>query len=301
MKQRERPVLHPPTPDWRDAIQIHPAAELFSMMSDPELEHLAKDIEVNGLRMGVAWLRTPDGPFLLDGRNRVAAISRIADEDRRAELQEELQRSCKLLPAETDPLAYVFSANNCRRHLTPSDRRKLISKLLKAYPDLSDRAIARLVGTSHTTVAAVRAEFNGQSGHKPMEERREASGRKARGRKAGSKPVIKQTTKREVTPPTPTEDAGSTGAIAVPPSARNSGRDAEWIARVLQAVTGLAAMPADTSYIVAIVRSSISAKPVEARMFKATAWLKEFCEEWDKTHLPGRNRPISGHRKATLT
>ena len=294
-------MIDPPTPAWRDGIQIHPAAELFPMMSDPELDRLAKDIEVNGLRMGVAWLRTPDGPFLLDGRNRVAAISRIADEDRRAELQEELQRSRKILPAETDPLAYVFSANNCRRHLTPADKRQLISKLLNAYPGLSDRAIAKLVGTSHTTVAAVRGEPNGQSGHKPMAERRDASGRKARGRKAGSKLAIEKAAKREVTPPSPREDGGSTGAIAGPLPARNSGRDAEWIARILQAVTGLAAMPADTRYIVTIVRSSISAKPVEARMFKASTWLKEFCEEWDKTHLPGRNRPISGHEMATLT
>ena len=272
-------MIHPPTPDWRDAIQIHPAADLFSMMSDPELEHLAKDIEANGLRTGVAWLSTPEGPLLLDGRNRVAAISRIGDEDRRAELQEELQRSHKILPAETDPLAYVFSANNCRRHLSAADKRKLSSKLLTAYPDLSDRAIARLVGTSHTTVAALRSGSNGQSGHKPAE-RREASGRKARGRKA--KLAIEQTAMREATPPTPREDEGSTGAIAGPLPARNSGRDVEWIARVLQAATGLAAMPADTSYIVAIVRSSISAKPVEARMFRASAWLKEFCDEWDK-------------------
>ena len=50
----------------------------------------------------------------------------------------------------------------------------------KAYPDLSDRAIARLLAASHTTVAAVRGVSNGQSGHKPAE-RREASGRKARG------------------------------------------------------------------------------------------------------------------------
>jgi hypothetical protein len=274
-------VLHPPTSDWRDAIQIHPAADLFPMMSDPELDHLAKDIEMNGLRTGLAWLSTPEGPLLLDGRNRVAAISRIADEDRRAELREELQRRRKILPAETDPLAYVFSANNCRRHLTPADKRQLISKLLKAYPDLSDRAIARLVGTSHTTVAAVRGDFNGQSGHKPTAERREASGRKARGRKAGSKPAIEQTATREVTPPTPREE-GSTGAIAGPLPARNASREAEWIARVLQAVTGLAAMPADASYIVAIVRPSSSAKPVEARMFKASAWLRDFCDEWDE-------------------
>jgi hypothetical protein len=278
------------TPDWRDGIQIHPAADLFPMMSDPELEHLAKDIEANGLRTRLAWLSTPDGLLLLDGRNRVAAICRIADEDRRAELREELQRSRKILPAETDPLAYVFSVNNCRRHLTPTDKRKLIFKLLKAYPDLSDRAIARLVGASHTTVAAVRSGSNGQFGHKPTAERREASGRTARGHKAGSKP---KAAKRAVTPRNPRDDEASTGEIAGPPPARKSRLEVELIARVLQAVTGLAAMPADASYIVAIVRSSNSAKPVEARMFKASAWLKEFCEEWDEARTAVQVRASS--------
>jgi hypothetical protein len=293
----------------RDGIQIHPAAELFAMMSDPELDHLAKDIEANGLRMGVAWASTPEGPVLLDGRNRVAALARIADEDRRAELQEELHRSRNILPAETDPLAYVFSVNNCRRHLTPADKRKLISKLLNAYPDLSDRAIARLVATSHTTVAAVRDEFNGQSGHKPAAERREASGRKARGRKAGPKRTIEQTTMRAVPLPNPGEDKGSIGEIARPMPARKSRLDLELIARLLQAVTGLAAMPAEISDIVALIRSSESADPVEARAFKASAWLKEFCDEWDAARTAEQvrasslmaDRAISGHKRAALT
>jgi hypothetical protein len=155
-------------------------------------------------------------------------------------------------------------------------------------PDLAEtpdkasvRRQLRRPGTSHATVAAVRDESNGQSGHKPAAERREASGRKARGRKAGSKRAIEQTTMRAVPPPTPGEDKGSTGEIVGPRPARKSRLDLELIARLLQAVTGLAAMPADISYMVALVRSSNSANPVEARVFKASAWLKEFCEKWD--------------------
>jgi len=272
-------VIHTSTPNWRDGIQIHPAADLFPMMSDPELNHLAEDIEANGLCTGVVWMSTPEGPVLLDGRNRLAAIFRIADEDRRAALQQEVQRSGKILPAETDPLAYVFAANCRRRQLTAADRRTLICKLLKAYPDLSDRAIARLLGTSHTTVAALRGS-NGQSGHKPSE-RWEASGRKARGRKAGSTLAIEGTAKRAVMPTNSPTGRGSTGEIIGPPPPRAS-HEVEWIARLLQAVTALAAMPADAGYIVDIVRSSTSAEPVAARRFEALAWFKQFCDECDQ-------------------
>ena len=72
----------------------------------------------------------------------------------------------------------------------------------------------------------------------------------------------------------------STGEITSPPSTRTS-QEVEWIARLLQAVTALAAMPADARYIVDIVRSLTSAEPVAARMSEAFAWLKQFCDEWD--------------------
>ena len=36
-------MIHTPTPDWRDGMQIHPAAELFPMMADAELDHPARN------------------------------------------------------------------------------------------------------------------------------------------------------------------------------------------------------------------------------------------------------------------
>src|SRR5688572_24079499 len=70
---------------WRDRIEIHPAAELFPMLSEAELDELAADIAANGLRQGVV-LWTPDPRskgrrnhkqlFLLDGRNRLEALER---------------------------------------------------------------------------------------------------------------------------------------------------------------------------------------------------------------------------------
>src|SRR6266700_1890116 len=70
---------------WRDRVKPHPAADLFPMMSEPDLTELAEDIAGSGLRQGVV-LWTPDrksygdGPpeenYLLDGRNRLQAVER---------------------------------------------------------------------------------------------------------------------------------------------------------------------------------------------------------------------------------
>src|SRR5262249_20820609 len=56
----------------------------------------------------------------------------------------------------SDPLGFVISMNIHRRHLSPEQRRNIIAKLLKANPQLSDRAIATQAKVSPTTVGEVR-------------------------------------------------------------------------------------------------------------------------------------------------
>ena len=82
-----------------------------------------------------------------------------------------------------DPYAVVISANIHRRRLTADQKRELIANVLKAKPELSDRAIAKQVKADHKTVAKVRAKKK-PNGELPHKDRTEASGRKARGRKA---------------------------------------------------------------------------------------------------------------------
>ena len=72
---------------------VHPAAALLPMMSDAELEALAADIKANGLLEPiVVWVdnsaaaKGSEGPFttyLLDGRNRLAALERLGIKDPR--------------------------------------------------------------------------------------------------------------------------------------------------------------------------------------------------------------------------
>ena len=38
---------------WRDQYKVHPAADVFPMMSDEELEALGDDIKKNGLRQPI--------------------------------------------------------------------------------------------------------------------------------------------------------------------------------------------------------------------------------------------------------
>ena len=53
----------------------------------------------------------------------------------------------------------MLSVNAHRRHLTLEQKRELITKLLKAHPSMSDRAIARQVGVDNKTVGSLRRKL----------------------------------------------------------------------------------------------------------------------------------------------
>jgi hypothetical protein len=141
----------PPKPavssSWRERLPVHPAAELFPLMSEAELEQLAEDIKENDLLVRIVLL--PDGQ-LIDGRNRLDAAERaglpIFDEDGNLALPS------RPLKRKIDPYVYVFSVNFRRRHLTPEQRDNVIRKAKAERPDLSIRAIAAAANTSKSTV-----------------------------------------------------------------------------------------------------------------------------------------------------
>src|SRR5262249_31178360 len=142
---------------WRGRIAVHPAADLFPMMPDDELDALAKDIEENGLQQPIVFLKDA----VLDGRNRLAAIYRIKDEKRRERFEREIRECQKpiVLPFCDDPLGYVASANLHRRHLSLDDRQRIAAELLKANPGRSDRATAKIAGLSHPVVGGIRRDL----------------------------------------------------------------------------------------------------------------------------------------------
>jgi hypothetical protein len=154
-------------------ITVHPAAEMFPMMDDAELDELAADIERNGLYEAIAY----QNGELLDGRNRLAAIYRIKDEKRRTYLLGVVASSKRALEVQ-DPVAYVVSANLRRRHLTPKQKRDITAALLKERPERSNRATAKIAKVSDKTAASVRRELEGRAEIPNVDTRSDTKGRK---------------------------------------------------------------------------------------------------------------------------
>ena len=58
---------NPQAPSWRNVLPVHPAAELFPLMSPEELRDLGADIRKNELTMPIV-LWKGDRTYVLDGR-----------------------------------------------------------------------------------------------------------------------------------------------------------------------------------------------------------------------------------------
>lgn len=178
---------------WRDKIKVHPAADLFPMMSGEELESLADDIKRNGLRERVIMWRPSNRDedrgecCLLDGRNRLTAMEMAGIDPFRGSRRIVAakyalhvvgayyaldpttgERKTKPSPwrgqdsdgiCVGDAYRFVVSANIHRRHLTSEQKRALIAELLKAQPGKSNRAIAKQAKADDKTVGSVRKQL----------------------------------------------------------------------------------------------------------------------------------------------
>jgi hypothetical protein len=185
---------------WRQLLPVHPAAELFPMMSEEELRALGKDIGTNGLQSPIAIFRKNVSGrceyALLDGRNRLDAMEAVGVE---------FGISCKkgycyfttpvIMPydfpdfpdpimVDTDPYAFVLSANAHRRHLTLEQKRELIEKVLKMAPQKSDRQVSEAVKVSPSTVGAIRKSLEKVGDVSKLDTRTDTKGRQQRAHKA---------------------------------------------------------------------------------------------------------------------
>jgi hypothetical protein len=149
------------TNSWRDVLPVHPAAELFPMMSDAELRELGEDIKKNGLKVPVILWSPNNGRdhYLLDGRNRLDAMELVGLPTVYPNgVFRGFSGDLNTQSVTKDPYVYVISTNIHRRQLTADQRRELIAKVLKAKPEQSNRQIAKQVKADHKTVAAARAK-----------------------------------------------------------------------------------------------------------------------------------------------
>ena len=104
-------------------MEAHPAADLFPLMPDDELQALADDIAANGLNQRIVMY---DGR-ILDGRNRALACEMAGVEIQTIQWDDP---GC-------GPVAWVVSQNVRRRHLTATQRAALAVDLL---PELEAEA-----------------------------------------------------------------------------------------------------------------------------------------------------------------
>ena len=112
---------------------VHPYADKFPMLPEPELAELAESIRANGLRNPIVL--TPDG-LILDGRNRSAACERAGV-------------SPTTIVYEGDDLAeYVIDCNSSRRHMSTGARAMATALVLVADGRRRD---GRWVGWSRTS------------------------------------------------------------------------------------------------------------------------------------------------------
>lgn len=128
------------------SIEVHPAALLFPMMTDDELNKLADDIAANGLMEPIV---TYQGQ-ILDGRNRLAACELAGVEPKFCEATDV-----------NSPTLYVLSKNLHRRHLTINQRAIIAAKIV---PILQEEAAKKKVGNLKNQQVASKAPVGENDG-----------------------------------------------------------------------------------------------------------------------------------------
>jgi ParB-like nuclease domain len=122
LQQNEKQV----TSTWRDTYKVHPAADVFPMMSEEDLDKLGDDIKANGLRNPIIL---DSHGSLLDGRNRLEAMERAAID----------LKSRNRVTILGDPVAEIVAQNIRRRHLTKEQQADLIVAAHKAAAEAADK------------------------------------------------------------------------------------------------------------------------------------------------------------------
>src|SRR5262245_53773770 len=159
---------------WREDNKVHPAADIFPMMSDEELAKLGEDIKQNGIRMPIGFWHPPGEPkkaVLMDGRNRLEAAERVGMYDGNIPMA---FVHC------SDPTSWIISLNIHRRHLTKQQQADLIVAAIKAGDEAKQKLTQNelVSGSGSTNVKALTHELDA------IEAKRNRGGR---GRKNESK------------------------------------------------------------------------------------------------------------------
>jgi hypothetical protein len=197
----------PAAPQAEAPLKFHPLAELFPLMEGKEFEAFVADIK-NGLNEPITLFQGK----VLDGRNRYRACTEAGVKPRYHQFSGN----------EADPRAYVISMNIRRRHLTASQRRALLKKIVAAQPEKSDRAIADEIGVDHHQVRRARKKAEA-TGTKVPVKRTGADGKK---RRQPAKKKARAAVRSAAAPPAAASPAAAPPELAAP-SERSKTKDLE--------------------------------------------------------------------------
>ena len=126
------------TSSWRNIYKVHPAGDVFPMMSEEELDALAADIKANKLTSRISFFVKENtlgatapidylkaNGILADGQNRMEALERAGIELTPCAVE-------TINIHKVDPVAFVIGRNIHRRHLTKQQQADLIVAAVKA-------------------------------------------------------------------------------------------------------------------------------------------------------------------------
>lgn len=144
--------------DEAGLLSVHPAAAIFPIMPDAELEEMAKSIAGFGLREKIGIMIEDDNgaqrAVVLDGRNRMEALRRLGVKDEI--ILEEFTEVIDLAPLRATPEEYVLLANIERRNLSGQQRRELAGKLAVMLAE-RQKDLPKEEQTDTLTIAAQKA------------------------------------------------------------------------------------------------------------------------------------------------
>jgi hypothetical protein len=131
---------------WRERYAVHPAADVYPMMSDEELAKLGEDIKEHGLRHSIVLYATTrpgkkkdeldaTSMMLIDGRNRLEAMERAGLSTSFTPCQMQMANDVE----NGDAASLIASYNINRRHLrlTKAQQAALIFASVKAEEEFS--------------------------------------------------------------------------------------------------------------------------------------------------------------------
>lgn len=117
----------------KEEVEFHKYANIFPLMSNSNLEDLAKDIKKNGLLDPIILYKGK----ILDGRNRFLACKKA-----------KIEPEYRIFNKNIDPIEYIISKNLQRRHLTSAQKAESAKKALDYKRQTRERQFEQLKGDS---------------------------------------------------------------------------------------------------------------------------------------------------------